>query len=129
MSHKKDQERAEKGEVYRNATGFRGKIAQKAQQMVTAAQEKLLSKEKSYDELAKIAYEGLRRTPAPMSWKRNQVIKGAEQDIREGYAKGLTAEAMLNEMKSSPNYCKLLKLVGVEFEHIEVLLRDLKPNS
>ncbi len=123
MSHRKDKERAEKGDIFRNS------ILQKVQNTVEKAKEKLLAKDKSYDELAAIALAGLKKVPAPMSWKRNQVIKGAEQDIREGYRKGLTTQEMLAEMESSPNYCKLLEYVELNFDHIEVLLQDLKPKG
>lgn len=59
---------------------------------------------------------------------RNRFIPATESEIKELVAKGKTDEEILQPCRESPNYQQLLVLLGMNMEHLKVMIKEVRKN-
>lgn len=110
--HKKQQSKREK---------IKRKILNKVKAMAEKAASKRI-KNKSLDELAAITCKLIEKVGSDQM--RGQVIKSAEDEIKEAIKKGMTDDEILAPALASPNYKKMLEMVGLNYDHLKVILKE-----
>ena len=92
-----------------------------SQNKVAKAVEKKLGK-KTFDEKAAVVIKQIKQIGSDQM--RGGIIKAAEDDIADAIKRGLTDDEILAPALASPNYKKMLEMVGLNFDHLRVILKD-----
>ena len=98
---------------------------QKVQSFVEKRVTSLVGKKlkgKSLDELAAVTCKMIEKVGS--NEMRGRVIKSAEDDIKEAIKKGMTDDEILAPALASPNYKKMLEMVGMDYDHLRVILKE-----
>jgi len=120
MSKRKDRERAESGNPFRN-------ISEKVIKKVNKLSEKLVGiklENASFDRKALAARRLIKMAGVPKM--RASIIEAAEMDIEDCIEQGMTDEEILQPCLDSPNYMKLLEELDLSLDHIKVIIKEAR---
>jgi len=112
-----------KNPFIKNKISLQERISKKAVQIT----DKLVSqklKNKTFDQKAAITRRLIPMAGVPEI--RRRILGATEEDVRECVGKGMTDEEILQPCKDSPNYRLLLNELDLNFEHIRVIIKDVR---